>query len=68
MARVSVVMSVFNGERYLGEAMDGILEQTYRDLELVVIDDGSTDGSPEMLEERRRSTRASACSAKKTGG
>ena len=55
MARVSVVMSVFNGERYLGEAMDGILEQTYRDLELVVIDDGSTDGSPEILEERRRS-------------
>ena len=54
MARVSVVMSVFNGERFLGEAVDSILGQTYRDLELIVIDDGSTDGSPAILERQRR--------------
>ena len=53
MARVSVVMSVFNGERFLREAMDSILGQTYRDLELIVIDDGSTDGSAEILARRQ---------------
>jgi glycosyltransferase involved in cell wall biosynthesis len=49
MARVSVVMSVYNGDRFLRKAVDSILDQTYRDLELVVIDDGSTDGSAAIL-------------------
>ncbi len=47
-------MSVFNGERFLLAAVDSILGQTYDDLEFVVIDDGSTDGSSEILEKRRR--------------
>lgn len=46
---VSVVMSVHDGERYLAAAIDSVLEQTLRDLELVVIDDGSTDSSPQIL-------------------
>lgn len=54
MARVSVVMSVYNGERFLEEAVDSILGQTYRDLELIVIDDGSTDRSSAILERRAR--------------
>jgi glycosyltransferase involved in cell wall biosynthesis len=47
--RVSVLMSVYNGERYLAEAVDSILAQTYRDFELIVIDDASTDRSAEIL-------------------
>lgn len=54
MASVSVVMSVYNGERFLAEAVDSILDQSYQDLELVVIDDGSTDRSAGILEQRRR--------------
>ncbi len=46
---ISVVMSVFNGERYLGEAMESILNQSFRDFELIVIDDGSTDDSAKIL-------------------
>jgi len=46
---VSVVMTVYNAEDYLGEAMDSILAQTFGDFELIVIDDGSTDGSTSML-------------------
>jgi glycosyltransferase involved in cell wall biosynthesis len=46
---VSVVMPVYNAERYLHDAVDGILAQTLRDFELVVIDDGSTDSSPAIL-------------------
>jgi glycosyltransferase involved in cell wall biosynthesis len=42
---VSVVMPAHNAERFLGEAIDSVLGQTHRRLELVLIDDGSTDGS-----------------------
>jgi hypothetical protein len=42
-------MSVYNGERYLREAMESILNQTFEDFEFLVIDDGSTDGSREIL-------------------
>lgn len=46
---VSVVMKVYNGEEYLREAIDSILAQTYKEFELVVIDDGSVDGSAEIV-------------------
>jgi glycosyltransferase involved in cell wall biosynthesis len=47
---VSVVMSVFNGERRLTQSVDSILSQKGVDLELVLIDDGSTDGSGRVLD------------------
>jgi hypothetical protein len=46
---VSVVMAVHNGERFLEEAVQSVLEQTLTDLELVAIDDGSTDSTPALL-------------------
>jgi len=48
---VSVVMTVYNGERFLAEAVESVLGQTLSDLELVVVDDGSTDSSGRMLAE-----------------
>jgi glycosyltransferase involved in cell wall biosynthesis len=42
---ISCIVPVFNGEKYLGEALDSILKQTYRPLEIIVADDGSTDGT-----------------------
>jgi glycosyltransferase involved in cell wall biosynthesis len=42
---VSVVMTVFNGEKYLREAIKSVIGQTYRSFELIVVDDGSIDGS-----------------------
>jgi glycosyltransferase involved in cell wall biosynthesis len=42
---VSVVVPVYNGERFLAEALGSIFAQDYRPLEVVVVDDGSTDGS-----------------------
>jgi glycosyltransferase involved in cell wall biosynthesis len=46
---VSVVMPVYNGERYLAEAIDSILGQTFTDFELIVVDDGSNDGTRDIL-------------------
>ena len=48
--RVSVVMTVYNGERYLAEAIASVLGQTYADFELIIVDDGSTDGSRGIIE------------------
>ena len=45
---VSCVVPVHDGERFLGEALDSVLEQTYEPLEIVVVDDGSTDGTAEV--------------------
>ena len=46
---ISCIVPVFNGERYLREALGSILAQTYRPLEIIVADDGSTDGTSEIV-------------------
>jgi glycosyltransferase involved in cell wall biosynthesis len=48
--KVSVIMSVYNGEKYLRYAMDSILNQTFADFEFIVIDDGSTDRTGDILQ------------------
>ena len=47
--KVSVLMSVYNGEKYLREAVESILNQTFRDFEFIIIDDGSTDSTNEII-------------------
>ncbi|OAI54367.1 hypothetical protein AYO44_03605 [Planctomycetaceae bacterium SCGC AG-212-F19] len=47
---ISAVIPVFNGERYLEEAIRSILAQQYQPLELIVVDDGSTDGTRELVQ------------------
>ena len=49
MSKVSVIMPVYNGENFIEEAIGSILNQTYSDWELICIDDGSTDGSKEII-------------------
>lgn len=52
--RVSVVLPVWNSEAFLGEAIESIVRQTFRSLELIVVDDGSSDGSLRIAEEYAR--------------
>ncbi len=49
MPRVTVLLPVYNGAAFVRAAVDSILAQTYRDFELLVIDDGSSDATPEVL-------------------
>jgi len=48
--KVTVLMSVYNSERYVRYALESILQQTYADFEFLIINDGSTDGSAEILQ------------------
>ena len=51
MVKVSVIMPVYNCEDYLKDSVESILNQTLSDLELICVDDGSTDNSLNILKE-----------------
>lgn len=46
---ISVAMSVYNGERFLAEAIDSVLAQTFTDFEFLILDDGSSDATPSII-------------------
>lgn len=48
---VSIVIGAYNAQRFLAQTFDTLLAQTFRDFELIVADDGSTDRTPEILQE-----------------
>ena len=45
---VSVIVPVYNGEKYVATCLENLLNQTYNNLEIIVVDDGSTDKSAEL--------------------
>ena len=49
MPKVSIIVPTYNVENYLRECMDSIVGQTLKDIEIICINDGSTDGSLEIL-------------------
>lgn len=51
MPTISIVVPVYNVEKYLREALLSLINQTYHDLQIICVDDGSTDGSPAILQE-----------------
>jgi len=51
MARISVLLAVYNVEAYVAEALESIQSQTFSDIEIVVVDDGSTDGTLRIVEQ-----------------
>ena len=57
MARLSILVPIYNVERYLEQCLESLLAQTYGDLEIICVDDGSTDSSSEILERAARQDR-----------
>ena len=49
--RVSIIMSVYNSEKYISEAVDSVINQSLSDWELIIIDDGSTDCTGKIADE-----------------
>lgn len=51
MSKISVIVPVYNVERYLKRCIDSILSQTFSDIEIILVDDGSTDSCPKICDE-----------------
>lgn len=54
MGLVSVIIPVYNRSEYLSASVQSALDQTYRPIEIIIVDDGSTDDTPQLLEELRQ--------------
>lgn len=65
---VSVIMPVYNAHLYVAKAIESVLQQTYQDFELILVDDGATDGSGEICKSMRRRMTALFSFMKKTAG
>ena len=54
---ISVIIPVYNTHSFLREALDSVVSQTYTNLEIIIVDDGSTDGSDDICDEYQKDPR-----------
>ena len=54
MPKISVVVPVYNTAQYLNKCLDSIINQTYQDIEVIIVNDGSTDNSQKIIDEYSR--------------
>ena len=67
MAKVSVVIPVYNVEKLLRRCVDSVLNQTLKDIEIILVNDGSTDNSSLILEEYRKHENIKIINQKNSG-
>ena len=68
MAKVSIIIPTYNVEEYLEECMDSVVRQTLQDIEIICINDGSTDGSLEILKRYAQNDKRIIIVDKENGG
>ena len=68
MEKVSVIIPIYNDEKYLEQCLDSVIKQTYKNLEIILVDDGSTDRTPEICEQYREKDSRIRVLHKKNGG
>lgn len=66
--KISVIVPIYNVENYLTDCVNSILQQTYQNLEIILVDDGSTDHCPEMCDEFAKKDSRIVVIHKKNGG
>lgn len=52
--KISIIIPVYNAEKYIGRCLESVVNQTYRNLEIICVDDGSTDNSYKIIEEKAK--------------
>ena len=68
MGKISVIVPVYNTEKYLRRCVDSILAQTYQNLEVIIVNDGSSDGSGNICEWYKNLDKRVKVVHKKNGG
>ena len=68
MAKVSVIVPIYGVEKYLKKAIDSILNQTLKDLEIILIDDGGKDNCPQIIDEYAKMDNRIIAIHKQNGG
>ena len=68
MCKVSIIVPVYNGEKVIGRCLDSILKQDQRDIEVIVIDDGSVDNSFEIISDYAKKDKRIVAIHKENGG
>ena len=56
MIKISVIIPIYNCEKYLARCLDSIINQTLKEIEIICVNDGSTDGSQLLLKEYQEKT------------
>ena len=54
MTKISVILPVFNGERFIAKAIESVLDQSLKDFELIIVDDCSTDSTSDICDEWKK--------------
>src|SRR5574344_179901 len=66
--KISVIVPVYNTEKYLAESLDSVIRQTFKDIEIICVDDGSTDNSSNILSKyAKKDSRIKVISQKNQG-
>ena len=68
MPKISVIVPIYNVEKYLRECLDSIINQTFEDLEIILLDDGGQDSCPQIIDEYAASDKRIVAIHKENGG